>query len=262
MKKIAIFGDSFAANPHLETSVTTEGFLKKVYKVCNRPFSPNEVKLLRDKWGQKYIGWPRLLDADIYAQSGSDLYFSYNQFVNNHKNYDKCIFVVTSPFRYSTNTNGWIHTASYEDAIEKMSFAKDSADKRYFKSLSNFFKDVYYKDTDRVELLHNAIINSVKLIRPDTLFINAFPDLKKVYDLELAAWKTSHEESQDYKKYIDLRHCHMTNDNNEILSQFITDNVDTFGFLDLSTIQWQTPTLEEKPSYLPNTNNFINFLLS
>ena len=45
MTKIAIFGDSFAANPHTEalSSPTTEGFIKKIYAINNRKYKEGEV---------------------------------------------------------------------------------------------------------------------------------------------------------------------------------------------------------------------------
>jgi hypothetical protein len=262
MNTIGIFGDSFAANPHMEFNLTTEGFLKEIYKVCKRKYEFKETELLRERWGQKYIGWVRRLDAVTYAQSGSDLYFSYNQFVKNHMHHEKCIFVITSPFRYSTSFKGWTHTASYEDAMEKAEWAENPVDKQYLQSLGNFFKNVYYRDTERVEFINNAILDSIKVIRPDTIFINAFPDLKRVYDLELESWKISHDESQDYKKYFDLRQCHMTNTNNKILSEFIKDNLDTSGLLDLSKVGWAIPTKKEKAQYLVKTKNLFDLLLS
>lgn len=261
MTKIAIFGDSFAANPYLEFSPTTEGFLKEVYAVCDRPYSKKEVLLLAENWGKKYKAWMRYLDADVFGHSGSDLYYSYNQFIQHHSNYEKCIFVITSPLRYSTNVNGWIHCASHEDAVEKIDFANSTEQKQLLKTMSSFFKDLYYKDLDRIELLNKAIIDSIQKIRPDTLFINAFPDLKRVYDLELEAWIITHDESQDYTKYFDLRHCHMTNENNKILANYITNNINKTGYLECSNIQWQIPTIEDKDYYLPQTQHIFELLL-
>lgn len=261
MTKIGIFGDSFAANPHLEYSPTTEGFVREIYKICKRKFSLEDYKRVLSIWGEKYVGWTRHLDANTYAQSGSDLYFSYNQFIHNHKKHEKCIFVITSPYRYSTNANGWIHSASYDDAVEKIDFSQTLSDKQYFKSLANFFKDVYYKDEERVELINQAIFDSIKLTRPDTIFINAFPDLRRVYDLELKSWNTTHDESQDYKRYFDLRHCHMTNDNNKILANFVLNNLDTNGMLSLSSVEWKAPSSEERPYYLPNTTDLFTRLI-
>lgn len=259
MTKIAIFGDSFAASPHLETSETFVDFIKTICTICHRRYDKDEVTFLRNKWGEKYKSWTRYLDSTVYAYSGSDLYYSYNQFINNHKKYEKCIFVITSPLRYSTNINGWMHCASYDDVIEKSKLVSNSEQRQAFKTMSNFFKDVYYKDIDRIKLLNKAILDSVQKTRPDTLFINAFPDLKRVCDLELEAWNTSYDESQDYTKYFDLRHSHMTNDNNKILADFIMSNLDK-RHLDLSTVDWKKPTLEEKGQYLVSAGNLFDFL--
>lgn len=107
MTKIAIFGDSFAASPHVEAadSRSMEGFIQDVYSICNRKYDKKELPIICNKWGEKYKSWTRYLDADVFAHSGSDIYYSYNQFINNHKSYDKCIFVITSPYRFSSNIN-------------------------------------------------------------------------------------------------------------------------------------------------------------
>ena len=263
MTKIAIFGDSFAANPHTEalSSPTTEGFIKEIYAINNRKYKEKELLLLTEKWGQKYKSWTRYLNADVYAHSGSDIYYSYNQFINNHQSYDKCIFVITSPYRFSSfATNEWLHCASIDDAIEKVEFSSDRETKQYFTTLTKFFKDILYKDLKRSDVINQALLDNIKFIKPDTIFINAYPDLKLVYDLELKGWNTTHEESQDYTKYFDLRHCHMTNENNKILADFVENNINKSGYLDLSTVKWNTTT--EKSNYLVNTKNVIDWLLS
>jgi len=260
LAKIAIFGDSFAAIQHVETSKVLDGFVKEVYKICNRPYNKKEYPSLRAAWGERCKSWSTYLDADNYAISGSDLYYSYNQFINNHNKYEKCIFVITSPYRYSTNIDGWIHSASIEDAEEGVLFASDESTKQHYKILREFFKLVYYKDIDRIELIHQAMLDNIILKRPDTLFIDAFSHLKPVYDMELSAWKLSQAECKDHTKYFDLRHNHMTNDNNKILADIIKENLNTSGYLDLSKVKWKTPTLDEKEYYLVETSNVINLL--
>jgi hypothetical protein len=261
LTKIAIFGDSFAADPHKETSKIAESFIKEVYAICNRVYSKKEVFFLKKKWGEMYKGWPRYLEADVYSCSGSDLYFSYNQFITHHSKYEKCIFIITGPLRYSTKISDWLHCASIEDAIEGIELAGDDSTKKYYSTLANFLENIYYRDLDRIEIINQALIDNIKFQRPDTLFINAFPDLVQIYNLELAAWDTTHEESQDYTRYFDLRHCHMTNDNNKILADFIKNNLDTNGYLDLSSIKWKHPTLDEKNQYLVETKNLFTWLL-
>jgi len=261
MNKIAIFGDSFATRTYTEESPTAEGFLKEIYALCNKVYNKKEIDTLKRNWGKRYHPWVDLLDADVFGASGSDLYYSYNQFINNHKKYNKCIFVITSPLRYSSNIHGWLHGASIEDALEGIKFSKGNSFKQYYTSLADFFKNIYYKDIDRIELINQAMIDSITFKRPDTIFINAFPDLKNVYELELKAWNLTHDESQDYNKYFDLRQCHMTNDNNRILAKFVLDNLDKSGVLDLSSIQWKVPSMEDRSYYLPNTTDLFARLI-
>tara|TARA_B110000285_G_scaffold103520_2_gene117853 strand:- start:152 stop:937 length:786 start_codon:yes stop_codon:yes gene_type:complete len=261
MNNIAIFGDSFSARMYTETPPTAAGFLKEIYALCNRNYNKKEIEILKNNWGKRYTPWVDLLDADVYGHSGSDLYYSYNQFIKNHKNYDKCVFVITSPYRISTNINGWLHCASYEDAVEKIKFSTSAKMKLYFTNLADYFKNVYYQDLEKPMLIHQAMLDSITLLRPDTLFINAYPDLKNVYDLELDAWNMTHDESQDYKKYFDLRQCHMTIANNKILAKHILDNLDKSGVLELSSVKWKIPNTEDCLYHLPNTKDLFVRLL-
>lgn len=260
MNKIAIFGDSFAARGYNESTPTEDGFVKEIYKVCNRKYNKDEVKILKSNWAKKYKPWVDLIDADVYGHSGSDLYYSYNQFIKNYKNYDKCIVVITSPFRISTNIDGWVHCASYEDAVEKIEFSTSAKMKSYFTSLADYFKNVYYQDLEKPELISRAMLDSMMLLKPNTMFINAYPDLKNVYDLELDAWNLTHDESQDYTKYFDLRQCHMTVANNKILAKHILDNLDKTGVLDLSSVEWKIPSIEDRHYHLPNTPDLFTRL--
>ena len=261
MNDIAIFGDSFATRMYAETASTEDGFLKEIYAVCNRPYSKKETELLKKNWGVRYKPWVDYLDADVFGASGSDLYYSYNQFINHHKRYEKCIFVITSPYRISTNMNGWIHCSSYDDAVEKIKFSTDFKTKSYFRSLADYFKNIYYKDLEKPKMVHQAMLDSITLKRPDTLFVNGYLDLIAVCNLELEAWNLTHDESQDYKKYLDLRQCHMTRENNKIFAKYILDNLDKSGILDLSTVEWNIPSTEDLKYYLPNTTDLFRRLL-
>ena len=258
MTKIAVFGDSFAAKSNLEFTDTHEMFVKEIYDLCNRKYNKKEFSRIREILGSNYKCWMDVLGADTYGKSGSDIYFSYNQFINNHKAYDKCIFVVTTPLRFSSNINGWRHCGSAEDAREKMDWSEN---KKYYSVLADAFEHIFYKDLDRIEIINQAMLDNIKYIRPDTIFINAFPDLKNVYELELKAWNTDHIESQDYSKFIDLRMCHMTNENNAILGNYILQNLDKSGYLDVLNLDWKIPTATDKNYYLPQTHNVFNLLL-
>ena len=252
MTKIAVFGDSFPAKMNTESSPTIDDFVKELFKLNNQSYSKAEVDIMRGNWGDRYSCWPELIGADIYSHSGSDLYYSYNQFINNHKNYDKCVFVITTPYRYSTYIDGhWKHSVNVEMAEEKSNFSQDYNTKRIFNTIADYFKYVCYNDDERMNLLHQAMLDSITYHRPDTIFINAFNDLSDVYQLELDAWNITPKNADDYKKYFDLRQCHLTNANNKKLAEHILANIHSSGTLDLSSVEWQVPNKTDKEFYLP-----------
>lgn len=262
MNKIAVFGDSFSARMNTEFSPTIDDFIKELFKLNNRPYNKDDEDIMRKNWGEQLISWPELIGADIYGHSGSDLYYSYNQFINNHKNYDKCVFVITTPDRYSTYIDGhWKHAACIDMANEKAKFSQDYNTKKIFNTISNYFKYVLYQDEERVQLIHQAMLDSIVHHRPDTIFINAFNDLVNVYQLELDAWNITHEQADNYNLYVDLRQCHMTDANNKILANHILDNLDSTGVLDLSSVKWKIPNVEDRHYHLPDTKDLFTRLL-
>lgn len=261
MTKIAVFGDSYAAKSYSETPNEGDYFMKELFKLSNRKYNNKDANKLREGATKKYTYWMDVLNADTYAHSGSDLYYSYNQFINNHEKYDKCVFVVTTAERISTNIYGWIHCNNIEAAKEKYEFATDKKIKKYFGVLIDVFNEIVYKDLNRNDLIHQAMLDSIKLIRPDTIFIHAFNDLYDVYKQELDSWGLKSKDTQDYKKYLDLRVCHMTNANNQVLGNYILNNLNTSGRLDLSKAKWKIPNTADKNYHIIKTPDLFSWLI-
>ena len=261
MTKIAIFGDSFAARMHQQIFQHNRNIIKQIYKTINRKFDANEIPILSKNWRERCTSWMDYLNADVYGQIGSDIYYSYNQFIKNQKNYEKCIFLITGRYRYSSNiSDKWMHCVDISEAIRG---TKDNnlEVRTYYNHLLDFFKNIYFKDLDRIATINQAMIDSILSIRPDTILIEVYPHLESVYQSELRAWNITHEEINNLKTYIDLRECHMTNDNNHIFATYILDNLDTTGYLDLNPIQWKMPSAKEKDFYIVKFENIIGELL-
>ena len=258
MNKIAIFGDSFAARMHQQAFQSDTPYVKRMYKSVNRKYDVNEVNMLLDNWGKQYIPWMDYLDADVYGWMGSDLYYSYNQFIKHHEKYKKCIFVITGKYRYSSKiSNNWKHCIGISEAERHIKHDSTVNKKSYYSYLLNFFKNIYFRDFERIELIHQAMINSILLTRPNTLLINVYPDLENVYKSELDSWNLT----DDLSNYIDLRQCHMTKDNNLILGNYILTNLNIEGYLNLSPIQWKIPSMKEKDMYLIKIEKIFGKLL-
>ena len=164
MKKLAIYGDSYAE--------------------CNAPH-----------------GWSYLLQQtnpsgiDIFAEGGSGIDWSFNNFLNTHSNYEKIIFVVTThgrihfPIECTHKVNGTIKIFEHWWGISAIEWVmKDYTSKNnmledLFKFSVNFFHHQfkYAKNTNK------AIICYIKAKRPDAIIIPAFrqASIGEVRDLDL-----------------------------------------------------------------------------
>lgn len=262
MNKIAVFGDSFASKIHeqmLEDDFSDS--LARLYKNAKRQFNPNEIFVFSQNWGKRCISWIDYLDADTYGWMGSDFYYSYNQFIKHQHKYEKCIVVITGNRRYSSKFNNkWMHCVDIPEAFRHAKTNGNVEKRSYYKQLLSFFKNIYFEDLERVDLIHEAMINSILSIRPDTILIHN-SDLESVYKSELKAWDIPYNDFKNILDYVDVRQCHMTNDNNYILANFILQNLNKTGYIDLSTIEWKIPSLEEKKYYLIKIENVFGELL-
>ena len=122
-------------------------------------------------------------ECTTFGQGGSSLFWSYDNFIKYHANYDRIVFVATDAARSPVGTfiiDGKTHFCnSYMAAVRSL--------KIYEKTLNNTartrllaLKDYYqHLQDNNVDLkLSNLMLKDVKLIRPDALIIhtNKFPN--------------------------------------------------------------------------------------
>ena len=208
MKKLAIFGDSYA-----------------------------ECDL--DKVNNNIIGWTYMMqqtwDCDIYAIGGASFSWSFNSFLQNNLNYDRVIFCVTNPYRYTfpleyTNKNTNIREIKMHwpglVSIERFeTYAKDY-DKNIFLTLKNWFLH-----TSITEPFHSyncdqiiSGILAIRSIRPDAIIVPNFGYLKKHQSYGIDAllapydwclFDISQNEIQlDKLPYLDPRSNHLSKSSN------------------------------------------------
>jgi hypothetical protein len=195
--KIGVFGDSFA-NHRRNSSPTWVDILSETYSVDN------------------------------YAEPGSSLFFSVDNFKRRHERYDKIIFCITGPERLMLperskikyknlncnikfNTAEWLLNSS--DASKK--------DKIIAKAVYDYYIHVQNNEYDRY--VHKLMIDNIKRTRPDGIFIDGIGDLNQVCHKE----NDHYNKIDNIEKYTDLRNCHLTETNNRILAEEMKKALET-----------------------------------
>ena len=202
--KLAIFGDSFASlifgeNPSLSW-----------------------VELL----AQNY-------DVKNFAVPGTDLYFSAEHFLKEHYNFDKIIFVITSPGRIMLPERSWIFDNDKGEFIKcltartaeefqlKYTYGNEN---KVLKAASDYY--LHIENYEYVNYVYTLIINDLKEKNKEALFLD-ISLLLKVMEKENCFYKLD----KDFiHKYEDFRNCHLTKENNFILFEIINKWINTGNF--------------------------------
>ena len=158
MKTLATFGDSFC-----------DPFGGHV----DKPELDNKI------WCLNIPGY----DCTTFGQGGSSLFWSYDNFIKHHANYDRIVFVATDPARSPVGTfiiddkthfcNSFVAAVRslklYEKTLNNTARTRLLALKDYYQHLQDNTVDVK---------LSTLMLKDVKLIRPDALIIhtNKFPN--------------------------------------------------------------------------------------
>ena len=229
--KIAIYGDSWASE-HLN--------------------NPHE-----------YLGWPEILakqpgyEVTNFAVPGSSLYFSYKKFLDNHKNYEVNIFLITVsgrlyvksiPEHNDHKTSKHIPNLLNVINRKKQYISSDSVIRnriiKIYDALENYYE--YLQDDEYDVLVDTALVHHAKSISTNTIFIPGFPGyddfaLIHVYKMENESMgadekyfsKGIHVNTElDGKLLTDSRVCHLTKRNNEIFAEKLINAIgeDNFSF--------------------------------
>jgi hypothetical protein len=198
--KVAVFGDSYAD----ENTNTNVGY-------------KSWVELLREKY------YP---DLTCYGLSSTSVYYSYDLFLKHHESYDKIIFLsstyhrITIPNyikfkdtpaaelrRHINSLDMAEHNLKNTEYMTEESILATKAVIEYYKYLHDEIKDKRYCKLMKA---------NIKKIRPDSALIDTIPPgLSVVAFHEFNAIGLRRE---DMGKYRDIRRCHLSKRNNEILA--------------------------------------------
>ena len=169
--------------------------------------------------------WVNLLKNDYcidnYSFPGSSLYYSYYQFLEHYKKYDKIIFVFTLPGRISLKhplKDKFMHLSYHHGIDLKRIMYPD--DIKYYEIISDYIK--FVQDMEKEDILYNLMKTDVIQKSNNLITLNT-SDLMKITQKENLHWGIDFEQQL---KVNDIRHCHLCKENNIILYKIIKKCID------------------------------------
>jgi hypothetical protein len=184
--KIAIFGDSYAADHELGRGETTFAGWS------------NQLKTFYAAGGHT---------VDNYAQYGASTQYSFHEFLTHYKDYDRIIYFITNLHRFDypmkfRDRIGCPQEIRHWCAPHFVDWPKSGQDydERFLKFVEEYYVYLSWNPlSDQYELEKiNAFMAHVKMLRPDTLFFPCFRAVKHLapgYDWAM-------EDLYEYEGYI------------------------------------------------------------
>ena len=212
--KLAIYGDSYTREASFPDTKSYEDKIKEVW---------SHNKILTDEY-----------DITNYGIPGSDFMYSFDKFENTHSNYDKVIFVVTSPYRHHFYIDDTVYFISSYDSIDlgiKFRYADNDENAIKYEEIATSLKNHYiYTLSDHLYAAgQEKLVEKMQKERPDIIVVYAFNNRyieesnfflagitameNKVFDINL-----------EYN--FDCRPAHMTIENNIIFAEYIKQRLD------------------------------------
>lgn len=210
-----------------------------------------KVAIFGDSYGVEQPMWndtlswisiiSKIVSVDNFSEGSSSLYYSYQRFIELHKNYNKIIFLVTNPGRlFLERCTIRKHISHYDLANYYRNLAEIYEDKLILEAAKNYYLYVMNEKYD--QCMHNLIVESIKNLHPNILLIPCFSDsIPGLYSnclFEACVLDWNFYKLKNINDYIDKRHAHMNEINNGILGKEIEKWLN-FGDFNLDSITWQ-----------------------
>jgi hypothetical protein len=197
------------------------------------------------------LGWPELLALKYkvknFSMGGSGIYYSYDIFKQVHSEFDIIIFIPSQSTRFSLYCPDYGQVRHMVPGFLLGQASRELENLRILNRLDDYKATeaaigyvTYILDEKKEDEMKRLMLQEVKRLRPDTIVIPAFPD-DRIADSDIVMCEISGRELHMYntslpvlrsmqKPLLDLRKCHMTDENNRMLFHKIMtaiDNQDT-----------------------------------
>lgn len=188
-----------------------------------------------------------------FSCSGSSLFYSYKLFLENNKNFDYNIFLITEPNRITLPYNPSLTTDNEPGLTEHInlnivnSFSRFSDNNNHniiISALKSYYSLIH--NMEATKIFHNLMVNDIKRLNQNTIVIPCFRYSTPLMEISLncisayeydnsvimkTLWKNryytwKHIEDENGKwTFNDYRKCHLNEENNKILSTIINNAI-------------------------------------
>lgn len=214
-------------------------------------------------------------DVTAYGKNAGSLFYSLSNFLKTHHNFDRNVFLITSPYRFVIpkqfdefsenwryisglyNTETFINDAKHKKAPTEVIDILTAAE-QYILHIQDIEYDKY---------IHNLMIAEISRIRPDTILIPCFENSMENLGENIPLLRINEEENKSLGKnwnrewerlirsHIDLRRCHMTEENNIMLGKKIINCIETGNKLTFRVEDIVIPKESIIKYFIPRYNN-------
>lgn len=169
-------------------------------------------------------------EIDCFGESASSILYSADLIDKKAKDYDLIIWCLTSSSRISVKLDCHPYYLHFSNAerYDEYKFANYEA-KIKAGIVKDFYK--YALDIDQYHLVGKSLAYYI-LSRGDVMIIPCFPEplstnfnLSEISNREIADILKGHAPAAFYEQHKDLRTCHLTPENNEILANLLADKL-------------------------------------
>jgi hypothetical protein len=221
--KIAIYGDSFGANPIGVKDYSLYPYIKN--------------------------SWWEILSAKYnitnFCEWSASLLYSTEQFIQTHQEFDKVIFLITHPGRISVKHDlKYKHFVNYEYSTFWRKDAKLQGWNDLLDAVLSYYKFIQNDSLSNIQ--HQSYLSYIKSIRNDIFLIPCFShsfknefSLCDIFDKEQQYWNVKYKVDK-----LDIRKGHLTNPNHVILAD-IFDRMLIDGIFNANIQMFKEPDLSE-----------------
>jgi hypothetical protein len=190
-------------------------------------------------------GWPHMLkdnykDVTFHGLAGTSVWWSRNLFLEHYKNYDVIIFSFTS-------NNRWPYLPKHLDGSQWNIGYVEESKSDFLNVVNPYFWELFPDDLN--DYINTSIYKDiVKLCKENNKYLIAVIPFDHNYDIHTTDFpcitgldNLSHREQLEIdgqligtikmfsktEGFIDIRTCHLSPDNNRIISDWMTDCIDT-----------------------------------
>jgi hypothetical protein len=203
-------------------------FINRVMKIA--VYGDSYAKVAREEDGRK--SWVDYLseefDVTNYGEIGSNLAFSYQPFLENHKKYEVNIFLVTSYGRLYVPELSSVPKgiAGFPTVEFNLKYCTNPNDRKILQAAHDYY--VYLENDNHQRIMHVAMIKDI-LRHTNTVVIPCFDAQSLVPNWEGPALSRISKLDDDYyditSYIVDKRPCHLNDLNNKIFAGKIKEYI-------------------------------------